>query len=377
LLGDDSQFVTDEGVPQKGNIFRNFFNAFGNINTTAFLIGGLALLLNIAWEKFQQGKKGFIRFVPGPLLMVIVGVGLNQLFISQKWLPMLQGEHLVTLPKATSTDEFLSFFTSPDWSLAGNSEVLTIAITLALVASLESLLSIEAVDNLDPYQRVTPTNRELKAQGLGNIVSGLLGGLPVTSVIVRSSANVNSGAKTKMSTIYHGILLLLCVAFIPGILNQIPKAALAAILIFTGYKLAKPSIFVSFYKKGWEQFLPFTGTIVAILATDLLKGVIIGIGIGIIFIIISNFKSAILVVNDANNYIFRARKDITFLNKSILKQGLEKVPESSYVLIDLSRINFVDNDIVEIIEDYLKHAPLKNITVEIKQSPYKKSFINV
>jgi len=377
LLGDDSQFETDEGVPIKGNIFSNFFNAFGNINTSALLIGGLALLLNIGWEKFQKGKKGIVQFIPGPLLMVILGVGLNQLFLSQQWLPALMGEHLVILPSANSSTEFLSFFTSPDWSLLGNSEVFTIAVTLALVASLESLLSIEAVDELDPYQRVTPTNRELKAQGIGNIISGLLGGLPVTSVIVRSSANVNSGAKTKMSTIYHGILLLLCVALIPGVLNQIPKSALAAILIFTGYKLAKPSLFVSFFKKGWNQFLPFVITIVAILTTDLLKGVIIGIGVGIIFIIISNFKSAILVVNDNNKYLFRARKDITFLNKSIIKQGLEKVPEKSYVLIDLSRADFVDFDIIEIIEDFLKHAPLKNITVEIKQSPFNKNLIKI
>ena len=274
---------------------------------------------------------------------------------------------------ANNPTEFFSFFTRPDWSQLGNTAVLTVAVTLALVASLETLLSIEAVDELDPYQRVTPTNRELKAQGLGNIVSGLLGGLPVTSVIVRSSANVNSGAKTKMSTIYHGTLLLLCVAFIPALLNQIPKSALAAVLIFTGYKLAKPSLFVGFYKKGWNQFLPFVGTILAILATDLLKGVLIGIGIAIIFIIRSNFKSAIVVVNDTNKYLVRLRKDVSFLNKAILKQGLEKVPANSYVIIDISRADFIDQDIIEIIEDFQKHAPLENIKVEIKQSTFKKS----
>ncbi|MFM8255950.1 MAG: SulP family inorganic anion transporter [Bacteroidota bacterium] len=376
LLGDDSQFETDEGVPRKGNIFSNFFFAFTNINTSAFIIGGLALLLNIFWEKFQKGKTGFIRFVPGPLLMVILGVALNQLFQTQNWLPALTGEHLVILPMANTPTEFFSFFTSPDWSQLGNSAVLTVAVTLALVASLETLLSIEAVDELDPYQRVTPTNRELKAQGLGNIVSGLLGGLPVTSVIVRSSANVNSGAKTKMSTIYHGTLLLLCVAFIPFLLNQIPKSALAAVLIFTGYKLAKPSLFVSFYKKGWNQFLPFVGTILAILATDLLKGVLIGIGIAIIFIIRTNFKSAIVVVNDTNKYLVRLRKDVSFLNKAILKQGLEKVPANSYVIIDVSRADFIDQDILEIIEDFQKHAPLENIKVEIKQNPFKKSIFN-
>lgn len=174
-----------------------------------------------------------------------------------------------------------------------------------------------------PYQRVTPTNRELKAQGIGNIVSGMIGGLPVTSVIVRSSANVNSGAKTKMLTIYHGILLLLSFAFIPFLLNLIPKTALAAILIYTGYKLAKPSVFKSFYKKGLDQFLPFVITIIAILTTDLLKGVIIGIGVGLFFIIRSNFKTAVFVVHDENKYLFRLRKDVSFLNKPIIKNKLE------------------------------------------------------
>jgi len=242
---------------------------------------------------------------------------------------------------------------------------------LALVASLESLLSIEAIDDLDPYQRVTPTNRELKAQGIGNIVSGLFGGLPVTSVIVRSSANVNAGARTKMSTIYHGALLLLCVAFIPALLNLIPKAALAAVLIFTGYKLAKPSLFKAFYKKGWDQFLPFVITIVAILLSDLLIGVLIGIGAGLFFVLRSNFKTAVVVVNDQNRYLFRLRKDVSFLNKPIIKNKLEEVPENSYVLIDASRADYIDKDVTETIEDFMLHAPLKGIQVELKRSQYK------
>ncbi|HMR92476.1 MAG TPA: solute carrier family 23 protein, partial [Chitinophagaceae bacterium] len=257
-----------------------------------------------------------------------------------------------------------------------NKDVLVTAVTLALVASLESLLSIEAVDDLDPYQRVTPTNRELKAQGLGNMVSGMIGGLPVTSVIVRSSANVNSGAKTKMSTIYHGTLLLLCVAFIPAILNLIPKAALAAILIFTGYKLAKPALFIAFYKKGWDQFLPFVFTIVAILATDLLKGVIIGIGVGLFFAFRSNFKAAVFVVNDDNKYLFRLRKDVSFLNKALIKQNLEKVPDNSYVLIDTTRADYIDRDVIETIEDFTISAPLKNIEVELKVSRMKDQGFN-
>ena len=372
LLGDDSHFETDEGVKQeKGNIFSNFIYAFANINSTALLIGGVCLAFHFIWEKIVAGRKGSIRFIPAPLLIVLTGTGINAIFTNANPSAALAGEHLVKIPVAASANEFFSFFSLPDWNQLLNTDVLVIAVTLALVASLESLLSIEAVDELDPYQRVTPTNRELKAQGLGNIISGLIGGLPVTSVIVRSSANVNAGAKTKMSTIYHGILLLLSFAFIPFLLNLIPKATLAAILIFTGYKLAKPSLFKAFYKKGWDQFLPFIITITAILATDLLKGVIIGISTGLFFVIRSNFKTAVFVVNDDNKYLVRLRKDVSFLNKPIIKNKLEQVPADSFVLIDASRADFIDKDIVETIEDFMLHAPLKNIVVELKRSTYK------
>ncbi|HET9431987.1 MAG TPA: SulP family inorganic anion transporter, partial [Chitinophagaceae bacterium] len=369
LLGDDSHFETDESVGQgrNGNIFSNFFSAFGHINGVAISIGAVCLLFYFFWEKWVAGKKGFIKFVPAPLLVVFIGVGLNQVAPAIA-ANQLNGEHLVLIPQATTAHEFFSFFTFPDWNQALNKDVLATAGIIALVASLESLLSIEAVDDLDPYQRVTPTNRELKAQGLGNIISGLIGGLPVTSVIVRSSANVNAGARTKMSTIYHGMLLLLCVAFIPAVLNLIPKSALAAILVFTGYKLAKPALFRAFYKKGWDQFLPFVITISAILATDLLKGVIIGIGAGLFFVIRSNFRTAVFVVHDSNKYLFRLRKDVSFLNKPIIKNKLEKIPSNSFVLIDASRADFIDKDVTETIEDFMLHAPLKNIRVELKRS---------
>ncbi|HET7897100.1 MAG TPA: SulP family inorganic anion transporter, partial [Flavisolibacter sp.] len=244
-------------------------------------------------------------------------------------------------------------------------------VTLALVASLETLLSIEAIDNLDPYHRVTNKDRELRAQGVGNIVSGMIGGLPVTSVIVRSSANVHAGAKSKMSAVMHGLLLLSCVAFIPVILNLIPKAALAAILIYTGYKLAKPALFKEHYRKGWDQFFPFVLTVVAILLTDLLIGVLIGIGVGIFFVMRSNFKSSVFIVHDENKYLFRLRKDVSFLNKPIIKNKLEEVPENASVLIDASRADFIDKDIIEVIEDFMDHAPLKNIFVEVKGSPFR------
>lgn len=368
LLGDDSHFESDESVKQqpKGSLFANFFNAFGHINKVALIIGASCLAFHFIWEKLTAGKKGFIRFIPAPLLVVGIGVGINFLFADNGG---LKGEHLVIIPKASSVGEFFSFFNSPDWNQLFTKDVLITGVIIALVASIESLLSVEAVDDLDPYQRVTPTNRELKAQGLGNLVSGLLGGLPVTSVIVRSSANVNSGARTKMSTIYHGLFLLTSVALIPVVLNMIPKTALAAILIFTGYKLAKPTLFRAFYKKGWDQFIPFVVTIVAILATDLLKGVLIGIGVGLFFVIRSNFRTAVFVVNDLNRYLFRLRKDVSFLNKPIVKNKLEQVPPDAFVLIDASRADFIDRDVVETIEDFMLHAPLKNIRVELKLNP--------
>jgi MFS superfamily sulfate permease-like transporter len=283
---------------------------------------------------------------------------------------------MVNIPIAASTSEFLSFFTFPDFAGFSNKDVWIAGITLALVASLETLLSIEAIDDLDPYQRVTDKDRELKAQGIGNMLSGLIGGLPITSVIVRSSANVNAGAKTKMSAVYHGLLLLLCVALIPGLLNMIPKSALAAVLIFTGYKLAKPSLFAVFYKKGWDQFLPFVITIAAILLTDLLIGVLIGIGIGLFFVFRSNFKTSVFIVHDDNKYLFRLRKDVSFLNKPIIKNKLEQVPEDAFVLIDTSRADFLDKDIIETIEDFMLHAPLKNIRVELKSNPFKEQGFN-
>ncbi len=369
LLGDDSQFETDEMVPQhKGNIFSNFINAFSNISPAAMQIGVVCLVFYFLWERFVATRSGFIKSIPAPLLIVFLAIGMNYLFAYSSTGLELKESHLLQIPIASSASEFFSFFSMPDWSQLMNSTVLAAGITLALAASLETLVSIEAVDDLDPYQRVTPNNRELKAQGLGNIVSGLIGGLPITSVIVRSSANVTSGAKTKQSTIIHGLLLLLTVAFIPAILNLIPKAALAAILIYIGYKLARPSLFISFYKKGWAQFLPFVITIFAILFTDLLQGIVIGIAVGLFFVIRSNFKTAVFVINDENKYLFRLRKDVSFLNKPILKDQLEKIPSNSSVLIDASRADFIDKDVIETIEDFMLHAPLKNIYVELKRN---------
>lgn len=375
LVGDDSLFEIDEDTPRKGNLLINAIKALGNPDPAALFIGCIGILILVGWERIQKGRSNWISFLPGALLAVLGGVLLNALFHQTAWLPALQGEHLVILPEANSSKEFFSFFSVPDWSQWQNKQVWITAITIALVASLESLLSIEAVDDLDPYQRVTPTNRELKAQGLGNLVSGLLGGLPVTSVIVRSSANVNSGARTKMSTILHGVFLLLSVALIPQLLNLIPKSSLAAILLFTGYKLTKPSLYKAYYKKGWNQFLPLVITVCAIVSTDLLKGVMIGIGVGLLFILRSNFRPTSAVTVSGTNYLVRFRRDASFLNKPIIKRQLEEIPPDSSVIIDLRRADFIDADVLEVIEDFCKAAPLKQIKIEIKQSIYKTPLI--
>jgi MFS superfamily sulfate permease-like transporter len=276
----------------------------------------------------------------------------------------------VWLPVANNVQEFVSFFTFPNFHEIGNPEVWLAGFMLALIASLETLLGIEAIDKIDPLKRITPSNKELKAQGIGNIISGLIGGLPITSVIVRSSANVSAGAKSKQSTIFHGVLILIGVALIPFILNKIPLSAIAAILIVTGYKIARINIFKEMHQKGLNQFIPFCITIIAILFSNLLFGIAIGIIASVIFIIRGNFKSAILMIQDNNQYLIRFRKDITFLNKAIIKQKLESLPNNSYLLIDIRKADFIDKDVIDEINDFLCHVHLKNISVSFSLHEY-------
>jgi len=373
IIGYDADFAGDETFdqPDHENTFSEMVKAINYITPSAIVIGILSLSIQILWDKVLIKKSKIFKLIPAPLIVVLTGIGISQYCLHNMPMHALQADQMVSIPQAKTTQDFLSLFTLPKWSFLSNYQVWITAITIAIVASLESLLSIEAADELDPYKRVTPTNRELRAQGIGNLISGLIGGLPVTSVIVRTSANVNAGATNKLSTILHGLLLLISVAFIPDILNLIPLCSLAAILIYTGFKLAKPSIFKAIYKKGWDQFMPFVITIVAIVFTDLLKGILIGIGVGLFFVIRSNFKTAVFIVSDEKKYLFRLRKDVSFLNKPIIKQKLEQIPENSSVLIDASRADFIDKDVIEVIEDFLLHAHLKNITVEIKKSMYK------
>lgn len=375
LVGYDKNFEGDETFIQVSgeNTFSAVLNSLNHITPLAVFIGITGIAILIFYEtKFIKSKKIF-QLLSGPLVVVIMGILFHYFLSDIPSVLSIKQADLVNIPVAKSTKEFISFFHLPNWSFITNKDVWITAVTLALVASLETLLGLEAVDKLDPFQRFSPPNRELIAQGCGNIVSGMLGGLPLTSVIVRSSANVNAGAKTKMSAIFHGILIFVCVAFLPNVLNLIPKAALAAILIFTGYKLAKVSIFKDYYKNGWEQFMPFVITVLAIVMTDLLKGVLIGIAVGIFFIIRSNFRTAIFTVVDNNNYFIRLRKDISFFSKARLKVIFENIPENASVIIDLTKAEFIDKDIIETINEFKINAVVKNITISIKKSLYNES----
>jgi MFS superfamily sulfate permease-like transporter len=361
--GDESFFQTDGE-----NTFSELLAAFNYLNPGAIIISIVSLVILIAWEKSWVKKRKFLGVIPAPLLVVLIGLLLNELFKGTVNAFTIQKDHLVSLPVSDGLAGFIGQFTFPDFKSMLNSETIIVAVTIAIIASLESLLSLEAVDKLDPYKRNSDLNKELKAQGIGNLVSGLIGGLPVTAVIVRSSANVNAGAKTKTSAIMHGFLLLITVMMIPQLLNKIPLASLAAILITVGFKLVKPSLVLSMYRKGKDQFIPFMVTIIAILFTDLLIGIGIGIAVGLLFVLKTNFHKALFSVNEERNYLIRLNKDVSFLNKAVLRKTFRDIPDGSFVIIDGSRSAFIDQDILETINDFRESASNRRIEIELKQS---------
>jgi carbonic anhydrase len=331
----------------------------------AVLIAGVSLAFLFWWDAARP-KTGPLRFVPGPLVVVVIGIVGNSLLGLAAPTLQLHPSHLVQVPVADSFSGFLSFFRFPDFTAISNPAVWSTAVTLAIVASLESLLSVKAVDEIDPRRRTTDKNHELLAQGGGNILSGLIGGIPVTSVIVRSSANVDANAESKLSTIMHGIWLLLSVALIPTLLNLIPLSALAAILIATGYKLTKPKLFTQRYQQGWTQFIPFVVTVGAILFTDLLEGIVIGLIVGFIFVIGRNFRPAITFACEGDDCLIRARRNLYFIHKYELQRALANVPENCSLLIDLSSTSYVDLDNVDLINAFIKGAPYRSITVTVR-----------
>ncbi|MEJ1240060.1 SulP family inorganic anion transporter [Chryseolinea sp. T2] len=369
-VGYDHDFEGDESFTQSDgeNTFSELLHATDFIHPGALIICALSLFILVMWDKPIMKRLKFSGFLPAPLIVVLSGLGLNAIFRSSfpNW--EIKPEHLVTLPVSNDIGSFLGQFTLPDFSAVTRPETWMVAFTIAIVASLESLLSIDAVDKLDPFKRTSPLNRELKAQGLANMISGLIGGLPVTAVIVRSTANLSAGARTKTSSIVHGVLLLLTVFFIPSFLNLIPLASLAAILLVVGFKLASPSLIKGMYKKGWDQFIPFAVTIIAILLTDLLKGISIGIMVGLLFVLKTNFRRSIISANEKDNYLIRLTGDVTFLNKALLRQTLRDIPNGSKVVIDGTRPSFIDQDIAETISDFCDAASNRQIKVELKQS---------
>jgi MFS superfamily sulfate permease-like transporter len=355
------------------NTFSEIVNSINHLSLGAIIISAVSMLILFLWDRPFLKKYTFFKIVPGALIVVCLGVFINELFGSYKPEWALKNGHLVTLPVANSASEFFNQFTLPDFSGFLNPEVYMIAFTIAIIASLESLLSVEATDKLDPEKRNTPTNRELKAQGAGNIISGLIGGLPVTAVIVRSSANVNSGGKTKLSAIIHGFLLLLSVIVFAKIMNQIPLACLAAILLSVGYKLAKVSLFKSMYRLGWDQFLPFVITVVTILLSDLLKGICVGMAVSIFFILRNNYKRPYFFIKSEHHegdiITIELAEDVTFINKGSVTLTLYHIPDNSKVIIDGRKSQNIDLDVLEIIHTFKETAHLKNIDVQLVSIP--------
>lgn len=347
------------------NTFSELYHMLNYVTPGVITISALSLLILIIWETKAFKKMKFTKLIQGPLVAVVLGVVLNFVFKGNEQLE-IQGEHLVSIPVAGSFQEFTSNFTFPDFSALSNKSVYITAILIAIVASLETLLCVEAADKIDPYKRITPTNRELKAQGAGNIIAGLIGGLPVTQVIVRSSANAQSGGKTKSSAVIHGILLLASIILIPNILNMIPLGVLAAILLVVGYKLAKPSLFKSMYKLGWEQFVPFIATIIGILATDLLIGIGIGLVVAIFVILRNNFKVAYTIENISDNEIhIELAHDITFLNKVSIQQLLSEIEDGKTVIIDGRKTDFMHHDVKELISEFVESSRNRELDVVV------------
>jgi len=356
--------------PDGQNTFSELVNMLGYITPGALLITFVSLFILLLWENVLMKKYKLFLMIQGPLVAVVAGILLNVAF-QNGWLNFsLTQKQIVQIPVPTTVGEFFQQFTLPDFTQFTNPDIYVIAFVLAVVASLETLLCVEATDKLDPDKRVTPTNRELKAQGIGNIVSGFIGGLPITQVIVRSSANVTFGGKSKLSAILHGVFLLLSAISIPMVLNMIPLATLASILFVVGYKLAKPSLFKQLYKLGWEHFVPFIATIAGILFTDLLKGITIGLMVSIYFILRTNFKNPYYMLKNTthkgNDYFITLSETVSFLNKGSILQMLNHIPNESSVVIDGSKSKSIHTDVIEIIQNFQVNAKTKNIEVELK-----------
>ena len=352
-----------------GTFYEGLLHLFDSINLGATIITFVSLAIIIFWDRPAFKEKYLIsRRVPGALVAVVAGIGLYLLFGETFPTLALEESHLVQLPVANSIGEFFSFFSFPDFSQITNPEIYTVALSIAFIASLESLLSTEAGDKLDPYKRKTSTNRELKAQGIGNIVSGFIGGLPVTAVIVRTSANVSSGGRTPLSTITHGTLMLICVMTIPTVLNMIPLACLSAVLFVVGYKLTSFPLYISMYKAGMRRFMPFIITILAVMFTDLITGILVGGAVAVFTILRDNYKTPYFFRKEeyhkGEKIKLTLSEEVTFLNKASMMLTLDHLPANSEVVIDATNSVNIDADVLEIIEEFRQTANYKNIKLE-------------
>ncbi len=369
-FGYDPDFEGDESFfqPDGQNTFSEIFNIFDHVQLGSIIIAVISLAILILWNKVDFLK--IIKLVPPALIAVIVSILLNEFFIQSGSNLTIVKEHLVSLPVPKSLEEFKNIIVTPDFTAISNSKVWIVAITIAVVASIETLLCIEASDRMDAQKRYTNTNVELKAQGIGNILSSLIGGLPMTSVVVRTTANNTAGAKSKMSAIIHGVLLLVSVLAIPSILNKIPLATLAAVLLLVGYKLANPATIKHFWKKGKYQFIPFIATFGAVVFTDLLKGVALGMIISVIFVLKGNMKRAYKFrkeeYHDGDIIHIDLAQEVSFLNKAAIKETLVSIPENSKVIINASDTVYIAHDVLDLIKEFKKiRAKDENIKVKL------------
>jgi SulP family sulfate permease len=355
IKGDFEEFIDDGST----SILQE---TISNISSAAIFISLISLMILIFWESFLAKKHKIFRIIPAPLFVVIIGILMGDFF-------NLPNHQIVQLPTLTSAGEIFSQFTFPNFEELKNPQIYSMALVIAIIASLETLLCVEATDKLDPLKRITPSNKELKAQGIGNIISGMIGGLPITQVIVRSSSNINFGAKTKLSTILHGFLLLLAVITIPRVLSKIPLASLASILLIIGYKLNNPKVFQKLYRIGFQQFAPFLITIIGMVIFDLLKGVGIGIISSICFILYQNFRNSFESIKDKeefNCHTIILSEEVSFLNKGEILEMLNGIASGAKVIIDGSKSKNIDYDIIEIIKDFQISAKSKNIDLTTK-----------
>ncbi len=376
-FGYDPDFDGDESFlqPDGQNTFSEIFNIFDHVQLGSIVIATISLLILILWNKVDVLKK--IKLIPPALVAVIVSILLNEFFIQSGSNFAITKEHLVSLPVPTTLEEFKNIIVTPDFTAISNSKVWIVAITIAVVASIETLLCIEASDRMDTLKRYTNTNVELKAQGIGNIVSALLGGLPMTSVVVRTSANNAAGAKSKMSAIIHGVLLLVSVLAIPLILNKIPLATLAAVLLLVGYKLANPATIKHFWEKGKYQFIPFIATFGAVVFTDLLKGVALGMIISIIFVLKGNMKRAYHFkkeeYHDGDIIHIDLAQEVSFLNKAAIKETIASIPKNSNVIINASDTVYIAHDVLDLIKEF-KKIRSKEENIKVKLIGFKKAY---